>query len=221
MRSGFIFLLLGIQVQAATAIAQIIITNEVLPGTHEYYLKYIEGRYRYANGSMVPASDSVMPFQTHPFISSLSLQRITGEIVQIPCTNAVILRTTRQMPTGADRWDYVVLQVDTTKGISVGQTLVTNMIIDGKFECHLASGSNKFLVGYRSPKKEETTSFDEYMEVFKHDNRKEPLEEVIRVDRILSSPEKAYMDEIRRRAEEIRGTKRNPQTNATANAQPK
>jgi hypothetical protein len=183
MKRTVIWGLLGMQV--LTVLAQVIAADEPQPGTREYYSKHIEGRYCYRNGAMAPIPLSPPAVSAMPgVIRPPSLQALTGTVVQVAGTNDVIVRTSRRMPSGADKPEYAVLQLGTVDGVCAGQEIATNVVPTGSCQCVLASGVTNVLAGYRIPETPRTITFDEYLDVFKRDSQVEPIGQVIRIDRV-------------------------------------
>lgn len=196
--------------QALTVLAQVIATNEPQPGTREYYSKYIEGRYCYQNGGMVPAPflappvAGATPGAIRPVIRPTTApapQPLRGTIVQVAGTNEVIIRTITRMPSGAEKPGYAVLWLHALDGISVEQEIVTNVVQDGSYRCVLASGVTNILGGYRVPENPSTITFDEYLEVFKRDSQVAPIGHVLSVERISDRSRASYAERLRQRRE--------------------
>jgi len=194
-------------VQTLTALAQGTATNEPLPGTREYYTLYVEGRYCYVNGDMMPVAglkETLGDMATPGVIQAV--QHLYGRVEQIASSNAVIVRTTRRMPSGATEWKYVVLRLEAVTSAAVGQEIATNVASDGAYTCWLASGKTNILAGYRLSEKQPTTtrptiSFEQYAELFDRQNRKVPLEHVTRLIRsdVVRPLANAYRDRLRER----------------------
>jgi hypothetical protein len=192
-------------IQAITISAQLIAANEPLPGTREYYSKHIEGRYRYENGAMVAvAQPQVAPLSPGVIRTTVAPKALTGTVVQVAGTNDVIVRTSRRMPSGADKPEYAVLQLGMVNGISVGQDIATNVVPAGSYQCVLASGVTNILAGFRVHENPRTITYDEYLEVFKRDSQVEPIGEVMRIERVSSPPVASYADRLRDRREAMR-----------------
>jgi hypothetical protein len=195
--------------QALTALAQGIATDDPTPGSREYYAKHIEGRYRYENGAMVPTTpvyrSQVAPGVPGVIRPTAAPNALTGTVVHVAGTNEVIVRTSRRMPSGAEKSEYAVLRLHAMNGISVEQVIATNVVQDGSYRCVLASGVTNILAGFRVHENPRTITYAEYLEVFTRDGQVAPIGEVIRIERISVGPRVAtYADRLRERREAVR-----------------
>ena len=201
MKRTILLALFGIPVFAA--FAQESATDEPPPGTREYYSKYVEGRYRYRNGEMVTASNMRSVPNAPGLVRGTSApQLLKGTVLQTMETNVVLLGTSRRMPSGAERREHAVLQLQTLEGIAVGQEIATYAIQEGTYRCVFASGTTNTLTGYSVP--QNTITFDEYLDVFQRDSQAAPIEPVLRIDRVAPASAASYAERLRQRREILR-----------------
>ncbi len=187
--------------QVLNVSAQDIGTNNPLPGTMEYYQKYIDGKYFYMRGRMQPVP-SADPGVVRSPGSILHEKFMNGLIIQTVGTNHVIVKTTTRMFSGAEQWTYAVLQLNDLEGISVGDNIETNVVSVGKYNCIFDSGVTNVINGYSLL---QTISFDEYLEVFHQENQRPLLGQVLNVEptssRISPPSPSSYVERLRQARE--------------------
>ncbi len=156
-----IILVLGIQ--TAMALAQDTVTNEPLPGTREYYSKYVEGRYRYENGRMTPLPGSPPGVMSLP---ARATQTLEGVVVQLLGTNEILVRTSRQLVDGGETPEYAVLRLQSLAGIAVEQKIAMNVVQADNDRGVLSSASTNIIADYWLAVNQASISFDEFLSMF-------------------------------------------------------
>ena len=142
--------------------AQIANALEDTPGTHEYFIKYIDGRQAFTNNQMVYVSK----YPEHKYGGAPDL--LKGRIVhEIEKGKYLINLHYNDYSHGYDRrWEYpVILLTEDNDKYSEGEAISTWALNAGNFTCTDDKGKISTLHGYRIPIPHAIT-FEQYLKLF-------------------------------------------------------